>query len=41
MTRKFFTALIFVAVLACACYGLWPRVALETSNNNVAILNTR
>ncbi|MBQ6737282.1 MAG: hypothetical protein IJP41_02365 [Synergistaceae bacterium] len=38
MTRKFFTALIFAIILACACYGLWPRVSLENSNKNVAIL---
>ena len=37
--RKLFTLLIFIAVLACACYGLWPRVQLEKSNNNVAILS--
>ena len=37
--RKLFTTLIFLAILACACYGLWPRVQLEKSNNNVAILS--
>lgn len=36
--RKLFTILFFAAVLACSCYGLWPRFKLETSNNNVAIL---
>ena len=36
MKRKIF---ILIAVLACACYGLWPRISLELSNKNVAILS--
>ena len=27
-----------LAVMACAAFGLWPRVLLEQANNNVAIL---
>ena len=38
MTKKLFKIIFFLIVLACACYGLWPRFILERSNNNVAIL---
>ena len=35
MIRKVF---VLAAVLACACAVLWPRITLERSNNNIAIL---
>ena len=38
MTKKLFKIIFFLIVLACACYGLWPRFNLERANNNVAIL---
>ena len=38
MSRKIFACVFFLAVIACACYGLCPRVKLEAENNNVAIM---
>ena len=38
MRTKIFTAIVCLALLACACVGLWPRVKLENSNNKVSIL---
>lgn len=38
MTRKFFTAIFSLCILACACYGLWPRIRLESSDKNIAII---
>lgn len=38
MTRKFLTVIFFMCVLTCSGYGLWPRMNLERSNNNVAII---
>ncbi|MBQ7155113.1 MAG: hypothetical protein IJR85_06125 [Synergistaceae bacterium] len=31
--------LVFAAILACAAFGLWPRISLERANNNVAIIS--
>ena len=38
MTRKIFTAIFLVVVLAFACFGLLPRARVEIANNNVAII---
>lgn len=38
MTRKLFTAVLLALTLLCACYGLYPRIMLESANNNVAII---
>ncbi len=38
MTKNIFKIIFSLIVLACACYGLWPRFNLERANNNVAIL---
>ena len=38
MSRKIFACIFFLAVIACSCYGLLPRVRLESKNNNVAIM---
>ena len=38
MSRKLFTGIFLLAVLACAGYGLLPRLRLEASNNNVSIM---
>lgn len=39
MTRKTFTAIFLILTLLCSCYGLYPRIMLESSNNNVAIVS--
>ena len=39
MTRKLFTSILLAITLLCACYGLYPRIILETANNNVAIVS--
>ena len=39
MTRKLFTAILLVLTLICACYGLYPRIMLESANSNVAIVS--
>lgn len=38
MTRKIFTAVLLALILLCACYGLYPRIVLESANNSVAII---
>ena len=38
MNRKSLILLFALAVLVCSAFGLWPRLTLERSNNNVAIL---
>ena len=39
MTRKLFTAIFITLTFLCACYGLYPRIRLESANNNVAIVS--
>ena len=39
MKRNVFYAALFVCILACSCYGLWPRFQLESRNNNIAIIS--
>ena len=39
MTRKLFTAIFLTLTFLCACYGLYPRIRLESANNNVAIVS--
>ena len=39
MTRKLFTAILLALTLICACYGLYPRIMLESANRNVAIIS--
>ena len=38
MTRKIFTSALLTLTLLCACYGLYPRIRLESANNNIAII---
>ncbi len=38
MTRKIFTAVLLTVTLLCACYGLYPRIMLESANSNIAII---
>lgn len=37
--KRIITGVFFLLVMACALYGLWPRMRLERRNNNVAILS--
>lgn len=39
MTRKLFTAIFITLTFLCACYGLYPRIRLESANQNVAIIS--
>lgn len=39
MTRKLFTAILLALTLTCACYGLYPRIMIESANHNVAIIS--
>ncbi|MBQ6972978.1 MAG: hypothetical protein IJP86_11580 [Synergistaceae bacterium] len=39
MTRRTFTAIFLALVLLCACYGLYPRIRLESANSKVAIVS--
>ena len=39
MKRKTLYALLFLCILGCSCYGLWPRFQLESRNNNIAIIS--
>ena len=39
MTRKLFTSILLALTLICACYGLYPRIMLESANRNVAIIS--
>ena len=39
MTRKLFTSILMALTLLCACYGLYPRIMLESANTNVAIIS--
>lgn len=39
MKRKTLYVLFFLCILACSCYGLWPRFQLESRNNNIAIIS--
>ena len=39
MTRKLFTASLLALTLICACYGLYPRIMIESANHNIAIVS--
>ena len=39
MTRKIFTAILLALTFICACYGLYPRIRLESANSNIAIIS--
>ena len=39
MTRKLFTAILLALTLLCACYGLYPRIMIESANRNIAIVS--
>ena len=39
MKSKFFFVIFFLTVLACSVIGLMPRIRLEKTNNNVAIVS--
>ena len=39
MKRNAFYITLFIFILACSCYGLWPRFELESRNKNIAIIS--
>ncbi len=39
MKRNTFHIALFICILACSCYGLWPRFIMESRNNNIAIIS--
>ncbi|MBQ7593938.1 MAG: hypothetical protein IJU48_06250 [Synergistaceae bacterium] len=38
MTRKLFTLIFLLVIVALSCFGLWPRFLVESANNNVSIV---
>ena len=39
MKRNALYSALFMFILACSCYGLWPRFELESRNKNIAIIS--